>query len=71
MDKLQLTGQNLCRMINYRSDCVYAMQLPCFEMKLTNLKRDAQKLTAENLEVVWAKFSLLSQAVLLHCSTSA
>jgi hypothetical protein len=66
MDKLQLTGQDLGRMINYRSDCVHDMQLPCSEMKLTNLKRDAQQLMGGNLKVVWTKFSILSRAVLQH-----
>jgi hypothetical protein len=60
MDKLQLTGQDLGRIFNYRSDCVHAMQSPCFEMKLTNLKQGAQKLTGDNLEAVWAEFSILS-----------
>jgi hypothetical protein len=37
MDKLQLTGQNLGRVFNFKSGCVCAMQLSCFETKLPNL----------------------------------
>jgi hypothetical protein len=36
MDKLQLTGQTLGRVLNSRSGCVSAMQLRCFETKLPN-----------------------------------
>jgi len=33
--------------------------------------RGARYLMGENLEVVWAKFSTLSKAVLPYCTTSA
>jgi hypothetical protein len=38
MDKLQLTGQNLGRVFNYKSDCMSAMHLFCYEAKQLNLK---------------------------------
>jgi hypothetical protein len=34
-------------------------------------ERGVQKLTGENLKVVWVEFSTLSKAVLLHGSKSA
>ncbi len=37
MDKLQLTGRYLGRVFNTRSGCVCAMQLHCFETKLSSL----------------------------------
>ncbi len=37
-DKLQLTGQNLGRVFNFRSDRVHAMHLLCHGVKLSNLK---------------------------------
>ena len=33
--------------------------------------REARYLTGENLKVVWAKFSTLSQVILLYCALSA
>ncbi len=38
MDKLQLTGQNLGRVFNSRSDCMSALHLFCYEAKQPNLK---------------------------------
>ncbi len=38
MDKLQLTGQNLVRVFNSRSDCTSAMHLFCYEAKQLYLK---------------------------------
>jgi hypothetical protein len=38
MDKLQLTGQNLGRVFNSRSDCMSAMHLFCYEAEQLNLK---------------------------------
>jgi hypothetical protein len=38
MDKLQLKGQNLGRVFNFRSDCISAMHLFCCEAKQPNLK---------------------------------
>jgi hypothetical protein len=38
MDKLQLTGQNLGRVCNFRSGRVHAMHLHCYGVKLPNLK---------------------------------
>jgi hypothetical protein len=37
-DKLQLKGQNLGRVFNFRSGCVHAMRLFCYRVKLPNLK---------------------------------
>ncbi len=37
-DKLQQTGQKQGRVFNSRRGCVHAVQLHCFETKLTNLK---------------------------------
>jgi hypothetical protein len=42
MDKYQLTGQNLGRVFNSRSDCMSATHLFCYEAKQTNLKLKAQ-----------------------------
>jgi hypothetical protein len=38
MDKLQLTGPNLCQDFNFRSGCVSALHLLCYGAKLPNLK---------------------------------
>jgi hypothetical protein len=38
MDKLQLTGQNLGRVFNFRSGCVHAVHLLYYGVKLPNLK---------------------------------
>jgi hypothetical protein len=38
MDKLQLTGQNLGRVFNFRNGCVHAIHFLCYGVKLTNLK---------------------------------
>jgi hypothetical protein len=38
MNKLELTGQNLGRVFNFRNGCLHAMQLHCFETKLPALK---------------------------------
>ena len=42
MDKLKLTGQNLGRVFNSRSGCMYAMQLWCCESGRPNLKLKTQ-----------------------------
>jgi hypothetical protein len=42
MDKLLLSGQNLCRVFNFSSGRVRAMQLYFFETKLPNLKLKIQ-----------------------------
>jgi hypothetical protein len=42
MDKLQLTGQNLGRVFNFRNGRVYAMHFLCYRVKLTNLKLKTQ-----------------------------
>ncbi len=42
MDKLQLTGRYLGRVFNTRSGCVCAMQLNCFETKLSSLMLKTQ-----------------------------
>ncbi len=38
MDKLQLTGQNLGRVFNFRNGRVHAVHLLCCGVKLPNLK---------------------------------
>ena len=38
MDKLQLTGQNLGCVFNFRSGCVHAVHLLCYGVKLSKLK---------------------------------
>ncbi len=38
MDKLQLTGQNLGRVFNFRSGHLHAAQFWCYRVKLLNLK---------------------------------
>jgi hypothetical protein len=38
MDKLQLTGQNLGRVFNFRNGRVHVVHFVCYEVKLTNLK---------------------------------
>jgi hypothetical protein len=38
MDKLQLTGQNLGRVFNFRNVRVHAVHLLCYGVKLPNLK---------------------------------
>jgi hypothetical protein len=38
MDKLQLTGQNLGRVFNFRNSRVLAVHLLCYGVKLPNLK---------------------------------
>jgi len=38
MDKLQLTGQNLGRVFNFRYGRVHAVHLLCYGVKLPNLK---------------------------------
>jgi hypothetical protein len=38
MDKLQLTGQNLGRVFNFRNDRVHAVHFLCYGVKLPNLK---------------------------------
>ncbi len=38
MDKLQITGQNLGRVFNSKSGCMYPMHLCCCEAKLPSLK---------------------------------
>jgi hypothetical protein len=38
MDKLQLTGQNLGRVFNFRSDHLHSEDLRCYQSKLPNLK---------------------------------
>jgi len=42
MDRLQLTIQNLARVFNSRSGCVWAMHLFCYEAKRPNLKLKTQ-----------------------------
>ncbi len=42
MDKLQLTGRNLCRVFNSRAVCMAAMELSCFEAKRPNLMLKTQ-----------------------------
>jgi hypothetical protein len=41
-----------------------------FEPKIM-IRWEAQKLKGENLQVIWAKFSILSRAILLRSSASA
>jgi hypothetical protein len=38
MHKLQLTGQNLGRVFNFRNDHVHAVHFPCYIVKWPNLK---------------------------------
>ncbi len=38
MDKLQLAGQNLGRVFNFRNGGVHAAQFLCYRVKLPNLK---------------------------------
>jgi hypothetical protein len=38
MDKLQLTGQNLGRVFNFRSGCLHSAHLRRHQVKLPNLK---------------------------------
>ncbi len=38
MDKIQLVGQNLVVVFNFRCGYVHVMQLRCYEVKLSNLK---------------------------------
>jgi hypothetical protein len=38
MDKLQLTGQNLCRVFNFRYGHLHAEHFWCLQVKLLNLK---------------------------------
>ncbi len=38
MDKLQLTGQNLCRVFNFRKGHVQAMHFLCYRVKRPSLK---------------------------------
>jgi hypothetical protein len=55
MDKLQLTGQNLGRVFNSRSDCMSGMHLYCYEAKQLNLKLKTQpKQLLGSLPIVFA-----------------
>jgi hypothetical protein len=38
MDKLQLAGQNLGRVFNFRNGRAHAVHFHCYGVKLTNLK---------------------------------
>jgi hypothetical protein len=38
MDKLQLTGQNIGRVFNFRNGRMHAVHLLCYRVKLLNLK---------------------------------
>jgi hypothetical protein len=42
MDKLQLTGQNLGRVYNFRNGCLYGVHFLCYGAKLPNLKLKTQ-----------------------------
>jgi len=71
MDKLQLTGRYLGRVFNTRSGCVCAMQLNCFETKLSSLMlktRPKQLLGSLPLDIALPdminSFILLAQAQL-------
>ncbi len=55
MDKLQLTGQNLDRVFNYRNGRVHAMHFLCYRVKLPYLKlktRPKQLLGSLPLDIV-------------------
>ncbi len=49
LDKLQLTGQNLGKVLNSRSGCARAVHLFCYEVKQTDLKL---KLGPNNFQVM-------------------
>jgi hypothetical protein len=42
MEKLQLTGQNLGRLFNFRNGRAHAVHLLCYGLKLPNLKLKTQ-----------------------------
>jgi len=42
MDKIQLTGQNLGLVFNFRNDRVHAMHLYCYSVKLHHFKLKTQ-----------------------------
>jgi hypothetical protein len=59
MDKLEVTGQNLGRVVNYQRGCVHTMQLHFFETKLPNLKlktRSNKRTTSLTLDIGLPKY---------------
>jgi hypothetical protein len=62
MDKLQLTGQNLGQVFNFRNGCVHAAHLHCCRVKLPNLKlktRPKQRLRSLPLDIMLPDLGLL------------